>query len=83
MLSAWEEATVYTEQERAALALTEAITLISEQHVPAEVEARARSCFDEESYAALVFLIGTINLWNRLAITSHAEPGKYQPRTTG
>jgi len=83
MLSAWEEATVYTEQERAALALTEAITLISEQHVPAEVEARARSCFDEESYAALVFLIGTINLWNRLAITSHAEPGKYQPRTPG
>ena len=80
MLPAWEEATCYTAQERAALALTDAITLISEQHVPAEVEAEARACFDEESYAALVFLIGTINLWNRLAITAHSEPGRYVAR---
>jgi len=82
MLAAWEEATVYTEAERAALALTDAMTLISEQHVPAEVEDRARAEFDEPTYAALLFLIGTINLWNRLAITSHAEPGKYEPRGT-
>lgn len=79
MLDAWREATVYTDAERAALALTEAVTKISDAHVPAEVEAEARRHFDEEQYAALVFLIVAINSWNRLAITGHSEPGLYQP----
>lgn len=80
MLPAWREATVYTDQERAALAMTDAVTLISQGPVPREVEAEARSLFDEETYAALVFTIATINTWNRLAITSHAEPGRYRPK---
>jgi AhpD family alkylhydroperoxidase len=79
MLNAWEEATVYTDEERAALALTEAITLISQDHVPEDVEAAAREHFDDERYAALVFTIVAINSWNRLAITGHSEPGIYQP----
>lgn len=83
MLSAWREATVYSEAERAALALTEAITLISEAHVPAEVEADAKKHFDAEAYAALVFAIVVINAWNRLAITSHSEPGHYVPGQAG
>jgi len=82
MLNAWREATVYTDEERAALALTEAITCISDQHVPAELEAEARALFDDERYAALVWTIVAINAWNRLAITGHSEPGKYQPRQT-
>ena len=80
MLAAWREATVYTEAERAALALTEEVTLISEGPVDPEVEADARRCFDAETYAALVFTIATINTWNRLAITAHSVPGKYQPK---
>jgi len=80
MLPAWREATVYTAAERAALALTEAVTLIADGHVPADVEAEARAQFDEETYAALVFTIATINAWNRLAITSHSPAGRYRPK---
>jgi len=79
MLNAWREATVYTDAERAALALAEAVTLISHAHVPAEVEAEARKHFDDEAYAALVWAIVAINAWNRLAITGHSEPGLYTP----
>jgi len=79
MLSAWREATVYTPAERAALDLTEAITNISLDHVPAEVEAEARAHYDDETFAALVYCIVAINAWNRLAIANHTEPGHYQP----
>lgn len=80
MLPAWRESAAYTEAERAALALCEAVTLIAEG-VPADVEADARAAFDDETYAALVFTLATINAWNRIAITGHAEPGHYQPRS--
>jgi AhpD family alkylhydroperoxidase len=79
VLPAWRESPGFSEQERAALALTEAITRIADQHVPAEVEDWARAVFDETTYAALVFAIILINGWNRLAITGHAEPGHYRP----
>ena len=80
MLDAWREATVYTDAERAALALTDAMTRIADDHVPADVEAAARAQFDERGYAALVFTVATINAWNRLAITAHSVPGVYQPK---
>ena len=80
MLPAWRESTVYTAAERAALALTEEMTLIADGHVPADVEAEARAQFDDETYAALVFVVVAINAWNRLAITSHSPAGIYQPR---
>ena len=80
MLQAWRESTLYTDAERAALALTDEVTLIADGHVPSDVEAAARQHFDEKAYAALVFTIATINAWNRLAITSHAQPGRYQPK---
>jgi AhpD family alkylhydroperoxidase len=79
VLPAWRESTLFSEQERAALALTEAVTRIGDQHVPPEVEDRARAAFDEATYAAVVFAIVLINGWNRLAITGHAEPHRYQP----
>ena len=82
MLPAWREAEVYTDAERAALAMTEAITLIADGHVPADVEAAAQAQFDEATYAALVFVIVAINAWNRLAITSHSPAGVYQSQAT-
>jgi AhpD family alkylhydroperoxidase len=81
MLPAWREARVYSDAERAALALTEAITLISEEQVPEDVEREARAHFDDQRYAELVMTIVLINAWNRLAITGHSVPGLYQPRT--
>lgn len=78
LIAAWEEATCFTDEERAALALTEAVTRIGDAHVPADVEAEARRVYDDNAYAALVFAIVAINAWNRIAITSHTEPGRYQ-----
>ena len=80
MLNAWREATVYTPAERAALALTEVITRIADQHVPDDVEAEARRHFDDRAYAALVYAIVAINSWNRVAIANHTEPGLYKAR---
>ena len=80
LLNAWREAPHYTRRERAALALTEAITLISNGHIPGDVEAEAREVFDADEYAALVFSIVTINAWNRLTITNHTVVGEYQTR---
>jgi AhpD family alkylhydroperoxidase len=82
MLAAWREATVYTDAERAALALSEEITLIADGHVPDDVEAEARAQFDDETYGALIFVVVAINAWNRLAITSHSPVGRYQPKAT-
>src|ERR1700759_2684827 len=77
LLSAWRDVDLFTDAERAALALPEAVTLISADHVPADVEHAARAAFDEPTYAALVFAIIVINAWNRLSITSHNVAGNY------
>lgn len=69
LLNAWREATFYTAAERAALALTEAVTLISTRGVPEELYAEVREHFDEQQYVALLMAINTINAWNRLAIS--------------
>ncbi|HTN99537.1 MAG TPA: carboxymuconolactone decarboxylase family protein [Microthrixaceae bacterium] len=79
MLNAWRESRLYSDRERAALALTEQVTLISQGHVSPEVEAEARRQFSDVEYASLVFAIVAINSWNRLAITSHSPAGRYQP----
>jgi AhpD family alkylhydroperoxidase len=78
-LNAWEESPFYTERERAALAWTEAVTLVSETHVPDEVYQETRKHFDDKELVALTFAIVTINGWNRLAISFRALPGTYQP----
>ncbi|MGP3952415.1 carboxymuconolactone decarboxylase family protein [Streptomyces sp. 7N604] len=80
LLSAWEEATGYfTEKERAALALTEAVTVLTDGFVPDEVYERAAEHFDETELAHLIGLILTINAWNRMAVTTRSVPGAYQP----
>ena len=79
MLAAWRESPLYSERERAALALCEGITLIADRHVPDELWEHARSTFEDQELAQLVFAITAINAWNRLAITTRTEPGQYQP----
>src|ERR1700736_6368851 len=70
VLDAWEEAPFYSERERAALALTDAVTRITEGHVPDAIFERARAHFNEQELIALVFTLTTINACNRLAIIS-------------
>ena len=79
-LSAWRETPFYTERERAALAWTEAVTLVSESHVPDAVYEEARQQFGEKELADLTLAVIAINGWNRLAISFRTEPGTYQPR---
>ncbi|MCP4616891.1 MAG: carboxymuconolactone decarboxylase family protein [Bradyrhizobium sp.] len=68
LLDAWRESPLYTDRERAALAWTEALTLISETHAPdADYEAM-RAQFSEAEAVNLTMLIGAINAWNRVAI---------------
>jgi AhpD family alkylhydroperoxidase len=78
-LDAWEEAPFYSERERAALAWTEAVTKVAETHVPDDLYDNVRKQFDEKELADLTFAIAAINAWNRLAISSRAVPGTYQP----
>ena len=80
-LTAWREAPYYSPRERAALALTEAVTLIADG-VPQDVWAEAERHFDPEALAGLIWSIVTINAWNRLAIpTGDPVPGSYEPGT--
>lgn len=78
-LSAWRETPFFTERERAALALTEAVTLVHDGHVPDEVYAEAAAVFDEAQVAALIWAATVINAYNRIAIATRMVPGAYQP----
>ncbi|WP_328326820.1 carboxymuconolactone decarboxylase family protein [Kribbella sp. NBC_00382] len=80
VVATWREARkFYTEQELAALELTEAITLISVDHVPDDVYEIAANAFDEKELAQLISLIIMINAWNRVGVTCRIEPGHYDP----
>src|SRR5579862_702596 len=68
LLDAWEESSLYTPRERAALAWTDAITKIADTHAPQEVYEGLRPHFSEKEIVDLTILAGMINLWNRLAI---------------
>jgi AhpD family alkylhydroperoxidase len=68
LLNAWRESKLYTPRERAALAWTEALTLIADTHAPDEDYNAAMALFSEQEMVDLTLLIGTINSWNRLAI---------------
>jgi AhpD family alkylhydroperoxidase len=68
VLAAWRESPLFNDQERAALAWTEALTLISETHAPDDVYAEVRAQFSDAELVQLTMLIGAINTWNRLAI---------------
>ena len=79
LLDAWRESPFYTERERAALAWAEAVTLVTEGHVPDEVYEQARAQFGEEELVNLTLAVVAINGWNRLSIAFRVTPGSYQP----
>lgn len=78
-LNAWRETPFYTERERAALAWTEELTLISENDVSDDLYERIGEHFTEQERVALTMAIITINGWNRLAISFRTVPGSYVP----
>lgn len=80
LLDAWREAPFYSDRERAALAWTEAVTLVGQTHVPDGVFEEARRHFSEEELVNLTWAVVVINGWNRIAVAFRSEPGKYQAR---
>jgi AhpD family alkylhydroperoxidase len=78
-LNAWRETPFFTSRERAALAWTEALTFISQNHAPDELYDATRKEFTETELVDLTYAVATINSWNRLAIAMRAVPGQYQP----
>jgi AhpD family alkylhydroperoxidase len=80
VLDAWREAPFYTEQERAALEWTEALTLVAQDHVPDAVYEKVRPHFSDRELVDLSMAIVAINGWNRLAIGFRQEVGGYQSR---
>jgi len=78
-LHAWRETPFYSERERAALEWTEALTNVSQTHVPDDTYEHLRAHFNEKEIVDLTYAISTINFWNRLAIALRAVPGHYQP----
>ena len=81
LLDAWREAPLYSARERAALAWTEALTLVTEGHVPDAVFEQAHAQFSDAELAKLTLAVIAINGWNRLAVPFRAEVGSYQAGT--
>jgi AhpD family alkylhydroperoxidase len=81
LLDAWRESPFYTDRERAALAWTEAVTRVTEGHVPDDVYDQVRSQFSQDEIANLTLAVVSINSWNRLNIAFRTVPGSYQPAT--
>ncbi len=79
-LPAWRETPFYTSRERAALAWTEAVTLIAQGGVPDSVYDDARKQFSEKELVDLTMAVIAINSWNRLNVAFRTVPGDYQPR---
>lgn len=77
-VSLWREVPFYTERERAALAWTEAVTLVHVDHVPDDVYEMVRRHFDEKELVDLTAAVVAINGWNRLAIAFRTVPGTFQ-----
>ncbi|MUT64590.1 carboxymuconolactone decarboxylase family protein [Paenibacillus sp. NEAU-GSW1] len=74
LLNGWREVPIYTDKERAVLALTEAITLVTDGHVPDEVYEEAVRHFEQTELADIIMAIVTINSWNRIAISARMIP---------
>ena len=80
-VAVWKEAPFFTPRERAALVWTEAVTLVSHDHVPDQVYETARREFSEKELIDLTMAVIAINGWNRLAVSFRAVAGTYQPAT--
>ncbi|GGS06987.1 alkyl hydroperoxide reductase AhpD [Micromonospora fulviviridis] len=73
-VAAWREAPFFDERERAALALTEAVTRLGEHGVPDDVWDAAAKVWSEKELADLLVAIATINVWNRISVSTRTEP---------
>jgi len=79
-LPAWREAPFYSDRERAALAFTEAVTLVADTHVPRAAYDAVAEHFTPDEVAALLSLIVVVNAWNMLSVATRAwVPGSYEP----
>lgn len=78
-LTAWRETPFYSERERAALAWTETVTIISEDQVPDDIYDQVKRHFTDKELVDLTLAVIAINAWNRLAISFRTPPGSYQP----
>lgn len=78
-LNSWRETPFFSDRERAALSLTESVTLVAKTHVPEDVYTEAAALFSEYELAALIMAITTINAWNRIAIASRTVAGTHKP----
>ena len=80
VLAGWREAPFFTHDERAALALAEAVTRLSDRAdpVPDDVWEEAARHYDEQTLAALVLQIANINVWNRLNVATRQVAGAYE-----
>ena len=74
LVAAWHDAPLYAARERAALAWTEALTLVTHGHVPDAVYEEVRGCFTDEELVNLSLAIVTINGWNRLSVAFRTPP---------
>ncbi|WP_049577890.1 carboxymuconolactone decarboxylase family protein [Streptomyces sp. SBT349] len=84
LVAAFDDAPdLFTEKERAALALTEAVTVLTDGFVPDAVYERAAAHFDERELAQLIATIAAINAWNRLNVAARVEGGHYRPGRSG
>lgn len=79
-LAAWDEVYLYTDRERAALALAESITRVSETHVPDDIYESAKAHFGEKELVDLIAVIAMMNLWNRISISFRAQPPDRSPK---
>lgn len=73
-LAGWRDAPWFDEPERAALALTEAVTAVGQAHVPDAVVDEAVRCFGDEGFAKLLLAVVVINGWNRINVTARVAP---------
>jgi AhpD family alkylhydroperoxidase len=83
MVAAWREATCYSARERAALALTDSVSLIADGGVPNDVWEQVEDEFDPEEIGQVLFAIAAINVWNRLNVSVQTEAGHYVPGMFG
>lgn len=78
-LNAWRETPFFTQRERLALALAEAVTLVHDGHVPDPVYRAAAEAFKEDELAAVIWTAVVINAYNRIAVSTRMPPGGYEP----
>ena len=77
LLNAWKETDLFTDEEKTILAMTEEITLISQKGLTDENYEKATQFFEEEQIKSIIMAVITINMWNRIAISTHLQVPKH------